>query len=513
MRTVWKITKWALGIGLVVLIVCGGTGAFLWPQVKKFRQAQMDRARGTLVVVEPAARGELTRTVSAPGTVAARTASNISARVSAKIMKIHAEEGQAVKESDVLIELDSLDLIAALDAARARYTSELASLKSAEANALGDEARIAGARAAYTNSVAEFERQQQLFESGDVSQQSLDNARTEVDRTRSTFDAAVRALEVAKANIEAARARAEASKAEVDRAERNVDYCTVRAPFAGVITRRIAQVGETALGTIQNAGTQLMVLEDMSEMLVKARLAETDAPRVSPGQKVRVYINGYPDEAFEGVVRRVGMTSLRWQLDNTLYFEAEIVLDPKGRRLATGTTANVDVEIETIADVLKVPSQAVLDKRVDSLPQKLRDEHPLVDRNKTFARVVMLKKDNKVEFAPVRVIAGNITSTAIAEGLTEGDPVIVGPFTALQQLSDGAMVRTEEEIKAEEKKKQEAAAAQAGKAPADESPTVAEKPKTEDDKSKPASGEADTSKDKQKTKPSTEPPAKAASAR
>lgn len=455
MRKYWSIAKWIIGIGFAFLVIVGVSAAFLVPMIQTQMVAQRERARGTLVIVEPAKKGTLVRTVSAPGSVTAKVTTNISARVSAKINAIHAEEGQIVKEGELLIELDSLDLIASLNATKARLAGDEASYKASEATLGSEEARLVGTRAAYQNAVSDFERQQSLHASGDVSQQSLDNARTEVDRTKASYEAAVRNIDSIRANVDAARARVQASKAEVERSERNVEYCMVRAPFAGVITRRIAQVGETALGTIQNAGTQLMVLEDTNEMLLKGRLAETDAPRVSSQQKTRIFINGYPDEVFEGVVRRVGMTSLRWAADNTYYFEAEIVIDTKGKRLSTGTSANVDIEIETISDVLMVPSQAVLDKRLDSLPQKIREESPFIDRDKTFARLVMIHKDGKVVYTPVKTIAGNINATAISEGIAEGDPIITGPFSALQQLADGAKVRTEDEEKKAKEKKDE----------------------------------------------------------
>lgn len=492
MRKYWNIIKWVGGIGFVLLLVCGGGAAFMVPMIQKQMTAQRERAMGTLVVVEPAKMGALIRTVSAPGTIAAKTTTNISSRVSAKINEIHAEEGDTVEEGELLIQLDSLDLVAALDASKARFAADVAGLKSAEANSAAEEARIVGSRAAYQNAVAEFERQQSLHASGDVSQQSLGNARTEVDRTQSTYNAAMKNVEAVRANVDAARARADASKAEVDRSQRNVEYCAIKAPFSGLITRRIAQVGETALGTIQNAGTQLMVLEDTKEMLVKARLAETDAPRVAADQKVRIFINGYPDEQFDGVVRRVGMTSLRWAADNTYYFEAEVVVDTKGKRLSTGTTANVEIEIETISNVLMVPSQAVQDKRIDSLSQDLRENNPLVDREKTFARVVMLKEDGKVVYKPVKTIAGNITSTAISEGIVEGDPVIVGPFSALQQLADKTKVRTEDDDKkAKEKKegdKEETAVAEKDEKKSDEEAKPAEQSKSTDDKKKSETG-------------------------
>lgn len=446
------VMKWVAGVGVLLLLICGGGAAFLVPMISKQIEAQRDRARGTLVVVEPASNGELVRTVSAPGVIAPKFTANISARVSAKIVAINVDAGATVKEGDVLIELDSKDLVASLAGAKARLAADEAALTGTIANLAAEEARILGARATYQNAVADFERQQSLFKSGDVSQQALDVAKTEMERAQASLEAASKALDSFQSNIEAARARVESSKADVDRAQQNVEYCVIRSPLTGVVVKRNVNVGEVALGTIQNVGTALLVVEDQSRLLVKARLAETDGPRVKMAQRARVFVNGYPDVTFWGTVSRIALTTQR-HTDQTLFLETEIELDPVEQMLASNTTANVEVEIETLRDVLLVPSQAVMDKRVDTLPQKLRDENPLINKDKTFAKVVMLYKNGKAEYTPVRTIASNITKTAIAEGIAAGDPVIVGPFSALQTLTDGSAVRTEDEDAKNKKKK------------------------------------------------------------
>jgi hypothetical protein len=111
-----------------------------------------------------------------------------------------------------------------------------------------------------------------------------------------------------------------------------------------------------------------------------------------------------------------------------------------------------------------VPSQAVLDRRVDSLPKELREDSPLVDRDKTFARVAFLLKDGKAVMTPVRTTASNLSKTAIAEGLEAGAPLIVGPFSALQNLSDGAAVRIEEPKKDKDKEAEGTEVAKEGEA-------------------------------------------------
>ncbi len=138
------------------------------------------------------------------------------------------------------------------------------------------------------------------------------------------------------------------------------------------------------------------------------------------------------------------MTVLR-HTDGTMYFEAEIVLETRGFTVSSGTSANVDIEIETIDNVLLTPSQAVLDKRVDSLPQSLRETSALIDREKVFAKIVFLLKDGKAVATPVKTVSSNLTRTGISEGLAAGDPVIIGPFSILQNLSDGQRVHVQEE--------------------------------------------------------------------
>ncbi len=446
----WRVLKWVVGIGVVVLIVCGGAGLFLFPTITKLQKEAAERSRGAAVVIEKASVGEIVRVVSAPGTLAAKSIANISARVSAKIEEIPFGDGARVNQGDMLIRLDAKELEASLAASRARYLADEAALKSAQANLAADRARVLGSRAQYENAVLEFERQQQLFDSGDVSKSSLDSAKTEMDRLKASYDGAQAGVDSLLASVEAARARVEASRADVDRAQRNVEYTVIAAPFDGVITRKVANVGEVALGTISNQGATLLVVEDQSEMLVKARLAEMDAPRVKPGQKCKVYVNGYPDRVFKGELRRVGLTVLR-HTDQTLYFEGEILLDTEGEALSSGTTANVEIEIETISDLIVIPSQAVQDKRVDALPQKVREENPLVDREKTFCRVVFVRKDGKAVLTPVTTSASSLTRTAVKGGLEPGAEVIAGPFAVLQNLADGAPVRVQGEEDAKKK--------------------------------------------------------------
>lgn len=450
MRRFLSVVKWVGGIGLIVVLVCGGGMAFLYPTLSKTLKEQRERAMGPIVEVKTVEKGDLTRTISAPGTVKPKTEANITSRVSATIIRLPFEEGDTVKVGDVLVELDSKEVKAELAAAEARLLAQRASLKSAEASLAAEEAAILGTKASLDKALADWERQQELFGSGDISKAELDVYRATLDEQRASYEARLAGLKGSEANVEAARAAVLQSEADVARAKENVEYTIIRSPMNGVITRVDAKVGEVALGTITNAGSVIMIIADLSEMLVEARLSERDVARAKEGMGAKVYINGFPDRTFRGTLRRVSIQSQRGE-DGATFFEAEIVLHLDGdRSMFAGLTANVDIEVENLEEVVVVPSQAVLDKRVEDLPEKVRSTSQVVDKDRTFASVVFVLDDRKVVMRPVRVAASSLTSTAISEGLEPGEKVVVGPYRALRELEDAKTVRLPEDEKKED---------------------------------------------------------------
>ena len=436
--------KWVLGIGFILVLVLGGLALFLGPKIAQAMEQQRESAMGTLVQTASAEKSELKRIVSAPGTVVAKEQVNITSRVSAKILEIPVEAGDDVREGEVIVRLDGKDLEAQLKAAEARLLADRAGLKSAEANLASEEASIIGTKASLDRSIADWERQQELFRSGDIPKSDLDAARAEMDRLQASYNAQQAGLRGVSANVEAARARVDVAQADVDRARENLGFATISAPMDGTITRIMMREGEVVLGTISNAGQVILTLSDLSEMLVMTRVAEVDVARVREGQTAEVEINGYPGEVFEGTLRKLALQS-QTSSDGTSNFDAEVVLHLDGRRIYSGLTANVDIKVETLGDILVVPSQAVLDMRVDELPKDIREGNEHVDRGRTFCQVVYTMHDGEAKVRPVSVAASNLQNTALTAGIDAGETVIVGPYRALQGLKDGAKVRLEED--------------------------------------------------------------------
>jgi hypothetical protein len=112
-------------------------------------------------------------------------------------------------------------------------------------------------------------------------------------------------------------------------------------------------------------------------------------------------------------------------------------------------TADVDIAVAEHGDVLIVPSQAVLGRKVDELPVAIRDQLSEKEKEKAFASVVYCLKDGKAIATPVRIGASNTTHTVVESGLTAEDKIVIGPYKELEKLKHEQLVADEREQKKE----------------------------------------------------------------
>ncbi len=401
--------KWLVGI-LIVLVVLMGGGAFVViksPLGAKLMGSMDQDGGGTEVRLDAAELGDLIRTVSAPGSIEPKTLVNISSQVSAKITALPFREGDQVRVDDVVVRLDPQDLVARLDSVKASLKSE--------------QARLTGAEASLINARLSYDRLRQLFETGDVTKADLDASEAQFLGAKSNKQVIEASIEMAQANIE--------------QAQKDLDNTTIKSPIDGIITVLNSEVGETAIvGTTNTPGSVIMEIADLSEMLVKAQIDETNIAPVAEGQGATVYINAYDDREFRGKVQKVGLKR-QVAADGTGVFNTEILLGlEEGDRLYSGLTASVDIEVESFYDVVRVPSQAVLDRRVEDLPEDVVKGGEHVDSTKTFARVVYRMVDGKAVATPVSVGPSDLTHTVILGGLEAGERVVSGPYRVLVGL-------------------------------------------------------------------------------
>lgn len=414
--------------GVIGLVILAGVAVVVVksPVGQGFMDARKNADNSMPVVMSPIIFGDLERTISAPGSIEPKRLIKISSQVSAKVLALPFEEGQRVSKGDVVIRLDPQDLVAIMDSARAGLR--------------GQQASLGGAEAALINARLSYERLQQLNETGDATRAELDSAEASFLQAKSSKEVLTHQIDQA--------------KAQIDRAQKDLDNTTITSPIDGVITSLNTEVGETVIvGTTNNAGSVIMEIADLSQMLLKAAVDEANIAPVEVGQNAKIFINAYADREYDGVIQRIG---LKRQVagDGTGTFIVEILMDlPEGETLYSGLSASTDIIVEHFYDAKIVPSQAVVDRRIEELPEDIRTGDGLIDLNKTFTRIVYRVVDGKTVATPVKVGPSDLTQTVITEGLSADDIIVTGPFRVLVDLKHDKAVKDQnakEESPAEE---------------------------------------------------------------
>lgn len=439
-----------LGI-LVVLVVAGGylvANGYV-PFIGGGRGDDATKAKS--VRVERIGRGDLVEIVAAPGTIVPETNVQISARVSAKIAELPFKVGQRVTKGDaangvpasVLVRLDSTEIDASLRAAQARADGQKAAIATAAARIDARLAQLRSQRVLLENRQTELERQESLLTSNDVSKQTVDDLRASVSQLVAQIESEEVSIEADRADVRAMDYETVASQAEVDRIRDNLNYTTITSPIDGVVTKVNVEAGEIAVtGTMNNAGTVLLEVADLSTMVVEARVDETDIANVKEQQKAIVRMEAYPNQTFDGTVQTVALARSTDETDRAQYYEVKVLVDRKGKTIVSGLTADVEIQTQRHANVLKVPSQSVMGRPADSLPDEAKIK-PEVDANRNSAIVVFRYVDGKSTVTPVRVGASDLTHTVIESGLNDGDAVIIGPYKVLESIQHGESLTEE----------------------------------------------------------------------
>ncbi len=428
-------------IAIAVILTLAVTLGVVFGVVPRFRSGAAVEA--TVVRVEPASKGDLVESVAAPGEIQPLKKVQISAKVAAPITKMPFKEGADVKKDALLVELDAKDLKAIRRQYVAQQVAQEQQIEVAKQRIDAQKASIRASKAMLTDLERDLERNKSLVASHDVSQSVLDTAGAKFDEQREQISATEQNLAADDTNLSVMRAQLDAAKAQVDKVDEDIKYTTITAPFDGTLTVVKAEEGEMVVtGTMNNAGTMILEIADLTKMLMVAHVDESQIDSIKKDQHAIVRIGAYHDQVFEGNVDTVGESRTTDILDQTKYFQIKILLDLKGRKIRSGLSADVDIETQRQTGVIRVPSQSVMGRPVDQLPDNLKNS-PEIEKGKTFATVVFRLIDNKAVMTPVTVGASDDTHTIIKSGLKENEPVIVGPYKILEALTNNQVVKVE----------------------------------------------------------------------
>ena len=446
---------------VVVLAVVGAGGSMF------LRRRAKGAQKPTTARIEQPQQGTLVEYVSAPGEIEPKSNVEISAKVSARIVALPYDEGQTVTKGDpnanppvpasVLVRLDSKDWESQLLSAQASRDAQAAQIEVEQARIAGQKATLTGLNASLEQARTDFARNAELLKTKDISQVTYDQAKLKVEDLEAQYRSAGHSLQAAELNLKVLTHNLEAADARIDQAREALSYTTIRSPIDGTVTRLNAEVGEMAMtGTMNNPGTVIMEVGDLSEMLVVAQVDEADVGKLEVSQTARVHVQAWPDKVFDGVVRQIAL-SHKFGNQGTKYYETEVLLVDPNEQIFTGMTADVDIAVAQHEDILIVPSQAVLGRKVDELPIEIRDTLTEEEKAKAFASIVYRFNDGKAKATPVKIRASNTTHSAITSGLTADDRIVVGPYKELEKMKHEQLLadEREEKKKQEEEKKQD----------------------------------------------------------
>lgn len=412
-------------------------------------------------------KGEIIRLVQAPGDVEPVLEVDIRSEIVAKIDEMPVEEGDLVHKGDLLCRLDDKQLLAEIESG---------------------EARIAQLRASIMNSDTDLEkcerdllRQVSLSESEATSDLELRDYKTMRDKARAMRE--MRQHELAEA------------EAGLKRIRENLAKTIIRAPIDGIISKLSAKQGEVVItGTMNNPGTSVMTISDLSKMQVRARVDEVDIPLVKADQKARIYLQTDQNIPVPARVVRVASKGTKQTGRDVVSFETLLEVLSNDGRVKPGMTANVEVEVARREDAITVPVEAIMHRMRKDLPDALIAEFDrkqadvdLSTRAKQAQYIKVLYVMDK-DVAKVRLVESGIADTKrveLMEGVGLEDTVIVGPYRSLDQLKDGkkvALIDKEKKAKpgdkAAEPKEQQAKKDEAKKSESEEKEKTAEARKT-----------------------------------
>jgi len=405
-----KRTKIIGGVIIGVAAVIGLTAAI--------RGRDKNVPRVTTAKVE---KLDLVAKVTANGKIQAQRKVDMSALVMGQIVNLAVKEGDHVKKGQLLLQIDRAQLAAQAQGREASLAAMRHDLDAAKATA--DQAKF------------DYERAKQNYEGHILAEADYQKAKS--------------MLETANANLAATEERMNSTMADLAASRDSLSKTTVTAPLDGVVTALPIKEGEvTVIGTMNNAGTQLMTVSDMASVEAVMMVDETSMPQVKLGQKASMSIDAYPNRKFEGTVTEVGSSPIpKTDPDllalvansEAINFKVKIRIDNPPDTIRPGFSVTADIVTGRRDNATAIPIQALV---VRDVPKK--DNARSSGRAETEEGVYTIK-DGKLEFVKVKTgIAGELMIESL-EGPKPGQEIVTGPFKVLRQVKEGDKVLIEKE--------------------------------------------------------------------
>ncbi|MEP6782554.1 MAG: efflux RND transporter periplasmic adaptor subunit [Acidobacteriota bacterium] len=413
--------------------------------------------QGITVTIETIQKRDLEAIVSASGKIDPKKTVNISAQTMGRVTQLGVKEGDRVKQGQFLLQIDPVLAeaavrrdVAAVAGARTGLDQSLATLQSARAG-------LEVARQA-------LKRQQDLTAAGLTTRETLERAEADVEMRESD-------LKAREQEIKNRETQLNQQQAGLVSSQHTLTQVRFESPFDGIVTRRNIEEGENVMvGTMNNAGTVLLTVADMSVIEAEVEVDETDIPFVQIGQLAKIKIDAIPDQTFTGKVTEIGNSPIQATGTGTTRtatnFKVTVTIDGQIAEVRPGFTCTAEITTATKKQVPSVPIQSMTVRELlyDAQGNVIHEARPPKARFRFGAAPaatsgpasvaelqpgqkreekegVFIMKDGKSAFVEVKTGISGERYLEVLHGLKEGDQVITGPFESVRGMFEGDMVR------------------------------------------------------------------------
>ena len=391
----FSLIPWIILLG--ILAAAGGGGYFYWRSKK-----QPSYEFQTVAV----ARGELTQSVTATGTLNPVLNVQVGSQVSGNVLKLFADWNSRVTAGQVVAQIDPSNYQATVTQAE------------------GD---LANAKAALELAQIQLKRSEDLRAKDSTPQASLDQAIATVHQAEATVKTKDGSLALARANLE---------------------HCSIISPVDGIVISRNVDVGQTVAASL-NAPVVFVIANDLAKMQIDTNVSEGDVGNIQEGQDVDFMVDAFPYTTFHGKVRQVRNAAISVQ--NVVTYDAVIDVQNDDLKLKPGMTANVSIIVARREDSLKISNAALRIRlpegleiagaaREASSPSPSPGRKKQGDPARRFQRTVYLLADGETKPKPAQIKIGisDGANTEVLEGLKEGDKVVTAILNTQTTSTGGA---------------------------------------------------------------------------
>jgi len=365
--------------------ICIGLFALLFLACKNESPQEDRKEKIPSVLVERVQKRQWARKLTFPATAIPYATITIPSKVAGDVQKVFKDEGDIVKENEILLQIDTRDLllsykqaVANLELAKASLDAQMTVLSQAEKDA---------------------KRAQELLQTNSITVAEAEKAST--------------ALEGAKAQVDIARAQVAMANAQVDLARRNLSYATVTSPVDGIVLKKLVQKGQVVAPS-----TPLFVVADTNPMFVEGSVEEKQVSMLQRGLEAKVTFDALPGREFSGVIAVLGPDVD----ERTRTVRVRVVLQNDTLEIAPGMSCVVEVMVAK-RDWFAVPSVAIRDQKGEEVV------------------LFLVSKEGEVFEKTLKPDFREGLWTFFANGFEEGDLLVVG---GSKDIGVGSKVKIEE---------------------------------------------------------------------